>query len=123
MVIEEPDIEIGAGVSSKAISRRNEKANKSQRYRDRDDDNPNPKTWMKKEDRRGRRGGDDEDRDGGGGGGRRDRYANVSGPPVVPPVPSFGSSGFPALPTLPNGMPMFPFMLPGAGGQPPAPGR
>lgn len=117
MVVEEPDIEIGQGVSSKAISRRNEKANKSQRHRDRDDDNPNPKTWQKRDDRRGNRRNDDFEE-------KKDRYANVSGPPVVPPVPSFGgAAGFPTMPTLPNGMPMFPFMFPTAGQQPPAPGR
>lgn len=113
MVVEEPDIEIGQGVSSKAISRRNEKATKNHRQRDRDDENPNPKWRAGRDDRRGgNRRSDEFDK-------RNDRFGDVSGPPPMPAVPSFGAAGFP---TLPNGMPMFPFMFPGAG-QPPPPGR
>ncbi|KAL2066584.1 hypothetical protein VTL71DRAFT_2655 [Oculimacula yallundae] len=120
MVVEEPDIEIGQGVSSKAISRRmgvdqgGHNGNKGNRGRE-DDDNP-----------RFRRGGDRDDRRHDD---RKDKYANISGPTPMPPVPAFGMpGGFPfTMPTLPNGMPMFPpgFTFPGqpAPSQPPPPGH
>ncbi|KAH9217228.1 hypothetical protein DL95DRAFT_386727 [Leptodontidium sp. 2 PMI_412] len=123
MVVEEPDIEIGQGVSSKAISRRmgtdqgGHGGPKSSRNRD-EDDNP-----------RYRRGGDRDDRRNDD---RKDRYSNISGPTPMPPVPAFGMpGGFPfPMPTLANGMPMFPpgFTFPGqtatqATPQPPPPGH
>lgn len=120
MVVEEPDIEIGQGVSSKAISRRmgTDQGGRSgpRSSRDRDDDEaPKWRNRGEREDRRdNRRGGDD------------DRFGVVSAPPSMPAVPSFGTGGFAGFPTLPNGMPMFPpgFMFPGqaASSQPP-PGR
>lgn len=121
MVVEEPDIEIGQGVSSKAISRRvvtdqgGHGGPKSSRNRE-DDDNP-----------RYRRGGDRDERRNNED--RKGKYSNISGPTPMPPVPAFGMpGGFPfAMPTLANGMPMFPpgYTFPGqAAGQsqPPPPG-
>lgn len=99
MVVEEPDIEIGQGVSSKAISRRMQTdkggSNGPKSSRDRDD-----------EDRYGR----DRARDHG--------HESGNGNGVSMPFPF-------NIPTLPNGMPMFPpgFAFPGQGvGQPPPPG-
>ncbi|CZT48864.1 related to RNA binding protein NRD1 protein [Rhynchosporium secalis] len=120
MVVEEPDIEIGQGVSSKAISRRmgtdqgGHGVPKSNRGFD-DEEKP-----------RFRRGGDRDDHRNND---RKERYSNISGPTPMPPVPAFGMpGGFPfAMPTLPNGMPMFPpgFTFPGqpAPSQPPPPGH
>ncbi len=100
MVVEEPDIEIGQGVSSKAISRRMQtdkggnNGPKSSRDRE-EEDNP-----------RYRRGGADQDRRDED---RKDRFSAVSGPPAMPSIPSFGMQGLPfPMPPLPNGMPMFP---------------
>ncbi|KAL8791383.1 MAG: hypothetical protein Q9195_005921 [Heterodermia aff. obscurata] len=105
LVVEEPDIEIGAGVSSKAISRR-----------------------MQTD--KGGNAGPRSSRDGFGPGvGGPDRYRlpernmRDNGPMGVPPaVPGFGFQ----FPPMPNGMPMFPpgfVMPPGANyGQPPPPG-
>jgi protein NRD1 len=112
MVVEEPDIEIGQGVSSKAISRRmqtDQSGNngpKSSRDRERDEP-PRNRRGSRDERREDNRRDDD----------RKDRAPAVSGPPSMPPVPPFGMNGFPF--TLPNGMPMFPpgFVFPG---QPPA---
>ncbi|KAF4634362.1 hypothetical protein G7Y89_g3749 [Cudoniella acicularis] len=112
MVVEEPDIEIGQGVSSKAISRRMQTDKggntgpKSSRERD-EDEAP-----------RHRRGGDRDDRrhEDRRDGGRKDRN-NVSAPPKMPPIPQFSMAGFPNfnMPNLPNGMPMIPpgFNFPG----------
>lgn len=123
MVVEEPDIEIGQGVSSKAISRRmgtdqsGHGGSKFNRNRD-DDDHP-----------RHRRGGDRDDRRHDD---RKEKYSNISGPTPMPPVPAFGMpGGFPfPMPTLANGMPMFPpgFTFPGqtatqTPSQPPPPGH
>lgn len=90
LAVEEPDIEIGAGVSSKAISRRMQT--------DKGGSN-GPKSTRHREDDSGRSGG------GGRRGGRdsqsrRGEYGN-SGQPMVPEFP-FG------IGTLPNGMPSFP---------------
>jgi protein NRD1 len=132
MVVEEPDIEIGQGVSSKAISRRmqtdmsGQSGPKSSHARD--DDEPR---------RGGRRGSRDDGRENRrrDGGNKKERNSHINGPPSMPPVPAFGLPGFPFnLPTLPNGMPMlppgFPFTtVPAAPTntqtptQPPPPGR
>jgi protein NRD1 len=127
MVVEEPDIEIGQGVSSKAISRRMQTDKGG---------NSGPKSTRDREDdegpRRRRRGsGDDRRDDGRRDDDRNDRYPPSGAPPSMPPVPPFGLHGFPfQLPTLPNGMPMFPpgFVLPGQQSQsqppqPPPPGH
>lgn len=92
MVVEEPDIEIGAGVSSKAISRRMQTDKggahgpKSTRNRGNHRDHDDPR------DRGDDRGGAayERGRDGGGGG--------AGGAPAFP----FGMG------SLPNGMPSFP---------------
>ncbi len=124
MVVEEPDIEIGQGVSSKAISRRMQtdkggnNGPKSSRDRD-EEDVPRYRRGDREDRREDRR---DED--------RKDRFQSISGPPSMPAIPPFGMSGFPfAMPTLPNGMPMFPpgFVYPGQSQaqpqQPPPPGH
>lgn len=95
MVVEEPDIEIGAGVSSKAISRRMQTDKggshgpKSTHHRDNDHHERNER-------RHGRRGGGGRDH----GPGRRDDK-NPNNEPVVPPF-GFGIS------TDQRGMPVFP---------------
>ncbi|CAD6505760.1 BgTH12-01247 [Blumeria graminis f. sp. triticale] len=126
MVVEEPDIEIGQGVSSKAISRRMQtdrggnNGPKSSRDRDNTEQRRNGREPGKDEFGRDLR--DDE---------RKDRLPSISGPPSMPAVPPFGMlpPGFPfSLPTQPTGMPMYP---PGynflgqqsAPTQPPPPGR
>jgi protein NRD1 len=120
MVVEEPDIEIGQGVSSKAISRRMQTDkggnNGPKSTRDRDEEEGSRFRRHDRDDRR------DTD--------RQDRFSKVSAPPSMPAVPPFGMPGFPfTMPTLPNGMPMFPpgFPFPGQTPtqppQPPPPGR
>jgi protein NRD1 len=111
MVVEEPDIEIGQGVSSKAISRRMQ-TDKS--------GNNGPKSTREQDEeerpRRSRGGYGDDRREGKHN--RNDRFANISGPPPMPPVPPFSMGGFPfPMSTLPNGMPMLPpgFVFPGQG--------
>lgn len=103
MVVEEPDIEIGAGVSSKAISRRMQTdkggSNGPKSTRTRGDDDQSQPRWQ-----RGR--SDDnpnnipprprDDRPGPPG------VMGVSGPPGAMPSFPFG------IGTLPNGMPNFP---------------
>ncbi|KAH8593289.1 hypothetical protein B0O99DRAFT_653419 [Bisporella sp. PMI_857] len=118
IVVEEPDIEIGQGVSSKAISRRMQTdqggKNGPKSNRGRDDDGP-------RHQRRGSRERNDDRREDG-----NDRFSQSSAPP---PVPAFGLPNFPfSFPTLPNGMPMMPpgFTFPGQSQtppQPPPPGR
>ncbi|POS83209.1 hypothetical protein EPUL_004778 [Erysiphe pulchra] len=126
MIVEEPDIEIGQGVSSKAISRRMQTDrggnNGPKSSRDRDDADHR---------RTGREPGKDEfgrdlrEED------RKDQAPSISGPPSMPAVPPFGMlpPGFPfSLPTQQNSMPMFPpgFNFLGqqtAPTQPPPPGR
>lgn len=115
MVVEEPDIEIGQGVSSKAISRRMQTDKGG---------NNGPKSTRDREEG-GRKDVDEFGRD-------ITLKEKSPAPAVPPPVPAFGMMppGFPfPFPTLPNGMPMFPpgFAMPGQqnGGssQPPPPGR
>jgi protein NRD1 len=122
MVVEEPDIEIGQGVSSKAISRRMQTDqggnNGPKSTRDREKDEALRNRRGSRDDRR-----DDHRRDDD----RKDRYPAANGPPSMPPIPPFGIPGFPFnLPTLPNGMPMLPpgFVFPGqTPAQPPPPGH
>lgn len=116
MVVEEPDIEIGQGVSSKAISRRMQtdkggnNGPKSTRDRE-EEDNPR----FRRGDRDDRRDDDRRDHD------RKDRYPAISAPPSMPPIPPFSIPGYPfSLPTLPNGMPMLPPGFPAFPGQPSA---
>lgn len=111
MVVEEPDIEIGQGVSSKAISRRMQTDNGGKNgpksgARDYEEDE-RPRYRRDREDRR------DDHRDEG------HKFPANTVPPVMPPFP-LGSFPYP-LPTLPNGMPMFPpgFTFPGAPPPPP----
>jgi protein NRD1 len=90
--VEEPDIEIGAGVSSKAISRRMQTdkggSNGPKSTRNREDDSG-------RDSGRGRRGGRDGPRGG------RDQGDGGGGQAVA--------GGFPfGIGTLPNGMPSFP---------------
>ncbi|KAI9840772.1 MAG: hypothetical protein M1837_001302 [Sclerophora amabilis] len=124
MVVEEPDIEIGAGVSSKAISRRmaTDQGGKS-----------GPRSSRNGSDS-GIGGGSGGGGGGGGVGGGSGRYRrsdrqdgpdreSVNAIGVPPAVPTFGFQ----FPTMPNGMPMFPpgMTFPGApdaSQQPPAPG-
>src|SRR4051794_35233329 len=82
MVVEEPDIEIGQGVSSKAISRRMQtdqsgnNGTKSSRDREREEQPRNNRG--PRDERR-----DDNFRDND----RKDRAPAVSGPPSMPSVP------------------------------------
>jgi protein NRD1 len=123
MVVEEPDIEIGQGVSSKAISRRMQTDkggnNGPKSSRDREEDDGPRYRRGDRDDRRDNRRDDD----------RKDRFPAVSGPPAMPSIPPFGMPGFPPfpMPTLSNGMPMLPpgFVFPGQTQpqQPPPPGH
>jgi protein NRD1 len=124
MVVEEPDIEIGQGVSSKAISRRMQTDkggnNGPKSGRDREEDDGPRYRRGDRDDRR-----DDERRDHD----RKDSFP--PNPPSMPPIPSFAMPGFPfavpGMPTLPNGMPMIPpgFVFPSQPQpqQPPPPGH
>ncbi|KAI1008125.1 hypothetical protein K3495_g111 [Podosphaera aphanis] len=126
MVVEEPDIEIGQGVSSKAISRRMQT--------DRGGNN-GPKSSRDRDDNDHRRGGREPGKDEFGrdlrDDDRKDRVQSISGPPSMPAVPPFGMlpPGFPfSLSAQANSMPMFPpgFNFLGqqaAPTQPPPPGR
>ena len=121
MVVEEPDIEIGQGVSSKAISRRMQTDkggnNGPKSGRDREEEEAAPRY------RRGDRDDDRREHD------RKDSFP--PNPPSMPPIPPFAMPGFPfaipSMPTLPNGMPMIPpgFVFPGQPQpqQPPPPGH
>ncbi|KFY10267.1 hypothetical protein V492_05096 [Pseudogymnoascus sp. VKM F-4246] len=112
MVVEEPDIEIGQGVSSKAISRRmqTDKGGQSGPKSGRDFDED--------EHRRDRR-RDDDRKDRGHGGSAPFNLPNMSG------IPSYPYSMPQGMPQLVNGIPMFPpgFTFPGQPQQPPPPGR
>ncbi|GAD99445.1 RNA binding protein Nrd1 [Paecilomyces variotii No. 5] len=118
MVVEEPDIEIGAGVSSKAISRRMATDKGGQR---------GPQSSRSQHDRFGgrpRERGMDNHGHGGppGPGGHPDRDPSNANVGVPPAVPGFGFS-FPGVPMFPPG-----FMMGGAQGssspaQPPPPGQ
>lgn len=130
MVVEEPDIEIGAGVSSKAISRRiatdtgGKRGPISSRINgDRFGAAPGPVGG-------GGGGGRRQDRDGFGGAphhgpGQSDRgdMSNANNPAVAPAVPAYGFN-FASMPMLPPG-----FMMGGAQAgsmptsQPPPPGQ
>lgn len=112
MVVEEPDIEIGQGVSSKAISRRMQTDkggnNGPKSGRDREDED-NSRYRRDRPD--GRRDDDHSDRG----------PSLMGNPNMPPPIP-----GFPYhIQQLPNGMPMFPpgFIFPGQNQQPPPPGH
>jgi len=111
MVVEEPDIEIGQGVSSKAISRRMQTDKGGH-------NGPKSSRDREEEDSRYRRDRNDGRRDDD----RNDRgasHANPSGaPPAIPGYPY-------AMPTFPNGMPMFPpgFVFPTQNQHPPPPGH
>lgn len=116
MVVEEPDIEIGAGVSSKAISRRIATDTGGKRGPISTRTNPNHDA------RFGRR----PDRDGYGaphmGGQGEHDLSNMSNQGAAPAVPSYGFN-FASMPMLPPG-----FMLGGAqggmpGAQPPSSGQ
>ena len=132
MVVEEPDIEIGAGVSSKAISRRMD-TNPNHRggaraIRDRDDEDSGNR-WRNRgaENRGDNRGGDNRDNNDRQDSRRDDtRFNTVTAPPSMPAVPRFGMD-FTGFPSLANGMPMFPpgFIFPGqaANSNPPDSGR
>ncbi|KAK2607194.1 hypothetical protein N8I77_005893 [Diaporthe amygdali] len=114
MVVEEPDIEIGAGVSSKAISRRMQ-TDKGGSH--------GPKSSHRDSDDRPERGGRHGRRGGGGRGDHRnrddDRPANNHSAPAEPVVPAFpygistDSNGFPVFP------PGFAFPAPDATTNPP----
>lgn len=115
MVVEEPDIEIGAGVSSKAISRRIATDTGGKR---------GPVSSRTQPDRFGGAGGGGRrDRDGFGGYQGEQEMPNVNNPAVPPAVPAYGFN-FASMPMLPPG-----FMMGGAqtGGmpstQPPPPGQ
>lgn len=129
MVVEEPDIEIGAGVSSKAISRRiatdtgGKRGPISSRTQGDRFGGPGPGPG-------GPGGGRRQDRDGFGGGphygaGQHDHgdMSNANNPAVAPAVPAYGFS-FPNMPMLPAG-----YMMGGAQAgampttQPPPPGQ
>lgn len=108
MIVEEPDIEIGAGVSSKAISRRMQTdkggSNGPKSTRNRDEDLT-----------RWRRSRDPNENSGSH---RRDDYHNEG---AAQPQNTMGSN-FPfGIATLPNGMPSFPagfaFPDPNSGGR------
>ncbi|MCJ1387263.1 hypothetical protein MMC18_000103 [Xylographa bjoerkii] len=103
LVVEEPDIEIGAGVSSKAISRRMQTDKGGQQGPRSSRDPPPPASRFRAPERR-----DEPERS----------NSSVGAPPAVP---GFGFQ----FPLLPNGMPMFPpgFVMPGQqSSQPPPPG-
>ena len=136
MVVEEPDIEIGQGVSSKAISRRMQtdkggnNGPKSSRDRE-EDERPSRFHRGSDEERRDRRRGDE----------RNDRLSTIknesraktepkdSGPPAMPPVPPFAMPPGFKFPTMPNGMPFIPppgfpnFLASAQTQQPPPPGH
>lgn len=109
MIVEEPDIEIGAGVSSKAISRRIATDTGGKRGPISTRTNPNPQDT--------RFGGRRPERDGYGGGPQMDGgeldMPNMSNQGAAPAVPSYGFN-FASMPMLPPG-----FMM---GGQPGMPG-
>lgn len=108
MVVEEPDIEIGAGVSSKAISRRMATDQSGKR-------GPQSTRSQQQERAAANRRNDRND-----GTGERDT-ANTNNPAVPPAVPGFGFQ-FPGMPMFPPG-----FMMGGMPGtqpaQPPPPGQ
>ncbi|KAJ6107667.1 hypothetical protein N7523_008990 [Penicillium sp. IBT 18751x] len=119
MVVEEPDIEIGAGVSSKAISRRIATDTGGKRGPQSSRSQPTNERFGG-----GGGGGRRQERDGFGGANNAERdYTNrASNPSVPPPVPAYGFN-FASMPMLPPG-----FMMGGQAGQmpgqqPPPPGQ
>ncbi|GES65629.1 RNA binding protein Nrd1 [Aspergillus terreus] len=117
MVVEEPDIEIGAGVSSKAISRRIATDTGGKR-------GPISSRTQQDRFRRPERDGPPPSMGPGGHGGPPERDASIANNVGVPPaVPGFGFS-FPGMPMFPPG-----FMMGGAQAgsnastQPPPPGQ
>ncbi|KAI9699339.1 MAG: hypothetical protein M1836_002949 [Candelina mexicana] len=110
MVVEEPDIEIGAGVSSKAISRRMATDQGGRQGPRSTRDRPDTGSRFRRPERHD---GADQDRD-----------VNTIG--VPPPVPGFGFQFPPPMPNgvpnhIPGGMPIFPpgFLIPGSTPQAP----
>ncbi|KFA80470.1 hypothetical protein S40288_02101 [Stachybotrys chartarum IBT 40288] len=103
MCVEEPDIEIGAGVSSKAISRRMQTDKGG---------NNGPKSTRHREDdlsrwRRSRDGNSNGNGNGNGNGNQQGQRQGNDMDAIPGPQPSM--SGFPfGIGTLPNGMPNFP---------------
>ncbi|KAI9852038.1 MAG: hypothetical protein M1838_002007 [Thelocarpon superellum] len=121
MVVEEPDIEIGAGVSSKAISRRmaTDQGGKTGPRSTRGGPEPGGSRF-RRHDRPDQGSGHNSGPGPGPGPGPghgldRDSNGAVGVPPAVP---GFGFQ----FPGFPNGMPMMPagFVFPGNGGQPPS---
>ena len=115
MVVEEPDIEIGQGVSSKAISRRmqTDKSGHNGPKSGRDYEDDGYRGRREREDRRNERGD----------GNRNDRAPPSSGPPGAS---TFQLPGFPFPLPMQNGVPVFPpgFVFPGQPPQqPPPPGH
>ncbi|KAG0648129.1 Rpb7-binding seb1 [Hyphodiscus hymeniophilus] len=134
MVVEEPDIEIGQGVSSKAISRRMQTDkggnNGPKSSRDREEDERPPRFGRgSDEERRDRRRGDERnDRNPGRSEQRLKTEPRDSGLPSMPAVPPFSMPPGFKFATLPNGMPFipppgFPNFLASAQTQPPPPGH
>lgn len=90
MIVEEPDIEIGQGVSSKAISRRMQtdmggqtgpKSTREHEEEHRQNGHSNARDNNKRDNNR---------RGGAGGMAKKERHSNINGPPSMPPVPAFG---------------------------------
>ncbi|KAL8815047.1 MAG: hypothetical protein Q9223_005786 [Gallowayella weberi] len=108
MVVEEPDIEIGAGVSSKAISRRmaTDQGGYQGPRSSRDGQNFNPNRFNNNNSQNNSR-FRQPDRN-------QDSNPNHSAIGASPAIPNFGFQ----FPTMPNGMPMFPpgMMQPGSQG-------
>ncbi|OOQ83871.1 RNA binding protein Nrd1 [Penicillium brasilianum] len=127
MVVEEPDIEIGAGVSSKAISRRI--ATDTGGKRGPISTRGGPEQAPPPQQRFGGGGRGRFDRDGFGGpsqGGQGQDQHDMSGAPnpgVPPAVPAYGFNfpGMPAMPFLPPGYMMGNAQAPST--QPPPPGQ
>lgn len=113
MVVEEPDIEIGAGVSSKAISRRIATDTGGKRGPISTRTNPNHDS---------RFGGRRPEREGYGAPmGSEPEMSNMSNPGVAPAVPPFGSFNLSSMPMLPPGFMLGQGSMPGA--QPPSGGQ
>jgi protein NRD1 len=112
MVVEEPDIEIGAGVSSKAISRRiaTDTGGKRGPISTRTNPNPNHDTRF----------GGRREREGYGAPMGNEPEMSNANPGVAPAVPAYGFN-FASMPMLPPGFMMGQGTMPGA--QPPSGGQ
>jgi protein NRD1 len=110
MVVEEPDIEIGAGVSSKAISRRIATDTGGKRGPISTRTNPNPNQDARFGGRREREGY----------GAPEPEMPNMNNPSVAPAVPAYGFN-FASMPMLPPGFMMGQGSMPGS--QPPSGGQ